>query len=84
MPSVSIAPEPFVSADEAARFLCVKRRYLLELARRGIVGAYPLGMGRKRKIWVFRLSELADSVLSNESLAPKSPKPCTITSGSPR
>jgi len=29
---------PFVSADEAAHFLCVKRRFLLELARRGIAG----------------------------------------------
>ena len=82
--SASITPEPFVSADEAAQFLCVKRRYLLELARRGIVGAYPLGTGRKRKIWVFRLSELADSVPRNETLAKKLPKPCTIGSGSPR
>ena len=31
-----MTPEPFVSADEAAQFLCVKRRYVLELARRGI------------------------------------------------
>ena len=54
-----VTPEPFVSADEAAQFLCVKRRYLLELARRGIAGAYALGTGGKRKIWVFRLSELA-------------------------
>jgi hypothetical protein len=82
--SVSVTPEPFVSADQAAHFLCVKRRYLLELARRGIVGAYPLGTGRKRKIWVFRLSELADSVPRNETLAKKLPKPCTIGSGSPR
>jgi hypothetical protein len=82
--SVFTTPEPFVTADEAARFLCVKRRYLLELARRGIVGAYPLGTGRKRKIWVFRLSELADSVPRNETLAKKLPKPCTIGSGSPR
>jgi hypothetical protein len=82
--SVCAIPEPFVSADDAARFLCVKRRYLLELARRGIVGAYPLGTGRKRKIWVFRLSELADSVPRNEILTKKLPKPCTIDSGSPR
>src|SRR5260370_22639768 len=33
---VPLTPEPFVSADEAAQFLCVKRRYLLELSRRGI------------------------------------------------
>ena len=76
--------EPFVSAAEAARFLCVKRRYLLELARRGFVGAYPLGTGRKRKIWVFRLSELAASMPRNYALAQNLPEPCTIHSGSPR
>jgi|SRR6266849_5596816 hypothetical protein len=77
-------PEPFVSADEAAHFLCVKRRFLLELARRGIAGAYPLGTGTKRKIWVFRLSKLAASVARNETPIPNPPKPCTIESGSPR
>jgi hypothetical protein len=75
-------PEPFVSADEAAQFLCVKRRYLLELARRGI--AHALGTGGKRKIWVFRLTELANSVIQNETSIPKPPNPCTIGSGSPR
>jgi hypothetical protein len=79
-----VTPEPFVSADEAAQFLCVKRRYLLELARRGITGAYALGTGRKRNIWVFRLSELAASIVRNETSIPKPPKPCTIGSGSPR
>jgi hypothetical protein len=79
-----VTPEPFVSADEAAQFLCVKRRYLLELARRGITGAYPLGTGGKRKIWVFRLSELAYSVVRNETSIPKPARPCTIGSGSPR
>jgi hypothetical protein len=38
-----VTPEQFVSADDAAQFLCVKRRYLLEFARRGIAGAYALG-----------------------------------------
>jgi hypothetical protein len=78
---VPVTPEPFVSADEAAQFLCVKRRFLLELARRGIAGAYALGTGNKRKIWVFRLSELAASVVGNETPIPK---PCTIGSRSPR
>ena len=68
---VPVIPEPFASADEAAQFLCVKRRYLLELARRGIAGAYALGTGGKRKIWVFRLSELAASVVQNETSIPK-------------
>jgi len=79
-----VTPEPFVSADEAAQFLCVKRRYLLELARRGITGAYAIGTGSKRKIWVFRISELAASIVGNETSIPKPPKPCTIGSGSPR
>jgi len=81
---VPMTPEPFVSSDEAAQFLCVKRRYVLELARRGIAGAYPLGTGGKRKIWVFRLSELAASIVRNETSIPKPSKPCTIGSGSPR
>jgi hypothetical protein len=54
--------EPFVSAEEAAKFLSVKRRFLLSLARRGIAGAYALGTGSIRKIWVFRLSELAAAI----------------------
>jgi hypothetical protein len=81
---VGLSPEPFVSADEAALFLCVKRRYLLELARRGMTGAYALGTGGKRKLWVFRLSELAASVVRNDFPIPKSQEPCTIASGSPR
>jgi hypothetical protein len=76
--------EPFVSADQAAQFLCVKRRFLLELARRGISGAYALGTGTKRKVWVFRLSELGASIERNETQTPNLPKPCTIGSGSPR
>ena len=56
-------PEPFVSAEEAAGFLGVKRRFLLSLARRGIAGAYALGTGlRLRNTWVFRLSELATAI----------------------
>ena len=81
---ISVTPEPFVSADDAARFLCIKRRYLLELARQGVVKAHPLGTGRKRKIWVFRLSELAASVPRNDTPNQKLSKQCTISSGSPR
>jgi hypothetical protein len=55
-------PEPFVCADEAARFLGVKRRFVLELARKGMTGAYGLGTGTIRKVWVFRLSELAAAI----------------------
>jgi hypothetical protein len=54
--------EPFVSAEEAARFLGVKRRFLLDLARDGIAGAYPIGTGSFRKTWIFRLSELGVAI----------------------
>lgn len=82
--SIAMTPEPFVSADEAARFLCVKRKYLLELARRGILGAYALGTGTKRKTWVFRLSELAAAVGHRNSTGHKTPELCDAASGSPR
>jgi hypothetical protein len=79
-------PERFVSADEAARFLSVTRRYVLQLARRGIAGAYGLGTGTRRKIWVFRLSELAEAIAKNNSAAPihKIRKVCDPAHGSPR
>jgi hypothetical protein len=79
-------PEPFVSADAAAMFLSVTRRYVLELARRGIHGAYYIGTGSKRKVWVFRLSELAAAVIQKDSSAPihKIRKLCDPASGSPR
>jgi hypothetical protein len=82
----SQTPERFVSADEAARFLSVTRRYVLELARNGIAGAYPLGTGTKRKTWVFRLSELAASITRRETSGPihKNTKMCDPACGSPR
>ncbi len=80
-----MSPEPFVSADEAARFLSVKRRYLLVLARGGIPGAYALGTGLKRKVWVFRLSELAAAIAGEHaSPIPIYSKGAMIRSGSPR
>ena len=57
-----MVPEPFVSAQEAAKFVGISRRFLIELARRGISGAYAIGTGEVRKTWVFRLSELADCI----------------------
>ena len=51
-------PEPFVSPEEAARFLSITRPFLLTLARRGLAGSYAIGTGECRKRWVFRLKEL--------------------------
>ena len=78
----AMTPEPFVSAEQAAQFLSIKRRYLLALARKGIAGAYALGTGTVRKIWVFRLSELAAAIAKNTD--PKTRNVCDPASGSPR
>ena len=53
--------EPFVDAVEAGEFLRLRPRRVLELARQGVIPAYPLGQG-KRRVWRFRLSEVADAV----------------------
>jgi len=56
-------PEAFVDASEAGKFLRLRPRRVLELARRGILPAYPLGDG-ERRVWRFRLSELASAIRS--------------------
>jgi hypothetical protein len=50
--------EPFVDAVETGRFLQLRPRRVLELAREGVIPAYPLGTG-SRRVWRFRLSEVA-------------------------
>ncbi len=85
-PKAIMPPEPFVSAEGAAQFLAISRRHLLVLARKGIAGAYALGTGTKRRIWVFRLSELAAAIAVKKQPTPVSERAngYTILSGSPR
>ena len=70
------APEPFVDANRAAEFLCLRPRRVLELARQGAIPAHPLGEGQ-RKVWRFRLSEVSAAMCSRalnydrQSPAPK-------------
>ena len=64
--------EPFVDGDRAAEFLAVPRRRVLEMARAGEIPAHPIGSG-KRKIWRFRLSELAEAIAA-EKPGPFAPK----------
>ncbi len=54
-------PEPFVDAEKAAVFLSLRPRRVLELARAGSIPAYPFGDGQRR-IWRFRLTEVASAV----------------------
>jgi hypothetical protein len=55
--------EPFVDANAASQFLNLRPRRVLELARRGVLPAYPVGDG-VRRVWRFRLSELASAIRS--------------------
>ena len=77
-----MTPEPFVSFEEAVKFVPVKRRHLLALARKGIAGAYPLDPKRRRKTWIFRLSELTAAIA--KTVIPKFTEMCDPASGSPR
>jgi predicted DNA-binding transcriptional regulator AlpA len=64
--SLSFQQEPFVDAERAATFLAMSRKTLLAKSRRGQLPAHPIGAG-PRKIWRFRISELA-RWLDNEAL----------------
>jgi hypothetical protein len=59
--------EHFVAADEAAAFLSMTRRRVLDLARGGILPAHPIGLG-PRRVWRFRLSELAAALLDQSRI----------------
>jgi hypothetical protein len=61
--------EQFVDADEAGNFLCLTRRRVLELARAGKLPGHPIGDGARR-VWRFRLSEVADAVARNVFTSP--------------
>jgi hypothetical protein len=65
-----LTPEPFVSAEVAAKFLGIKKRMLLAMARMGIAGAYPIGTGNVRKHWIFRISELTSTIAERKSANP--------------
>jgi hypothetical protein len=60
----SEALERFVDADEAATFLSLTRRRILELARAGKLPGHPIGESARR-VWRFRLSELANALAKN-------------------
>jgi excisionase family DNA binding protein len=60
--------EPFVDANKAAEFLVITRRRVLEMARAGEIPAHAIGEGQ-RKMWRFRLSELAEAIVAKKPAA---------------
>ena len=77
-PAQPQAPESFVTAKEAASFLCLTVRRVLELARSSQLPAHPIG-GSKRRTWRFRLSELAQAITVSKAVDTSA----TIFAGSP-
>jgi excisionase family DNA binding protein len=74
--------EPFVAAEEAAEFLGMTRRRILDMARKGEIPGHPVGYGN-RKTWRFRLSELAGTIEARKP-APLPVKRSMIDGGSSR
>jgi hypothetical protein len=67
--------EPFVNAAVVGDFLQLRRRRVLELARQGVIPAYPLGTG-SRRVWRFRLTEVATALDSSRvNYSRQSPAP---------
>ena len=69
-------PERFVDAATAAEFLSIPPRRLLDLARSNVLPGYPIGAG-VRRMWRFRLSELARAIargVDSRSAVPRSQK----------
>ena len=82
-----MTPEPFVTADDIAEYLKIKRRQVLEMTRKGIIPAHTLGTGEHRKVWRYKISEVDATVVSGTrkggALAQK-PLQRTMPPGSPR
>jgi hypothetical protein len=76
--------ERFVDADALAEHLSIARRQILEMTRRGIIPGHPLGVGRSRKVWRYKISEVESAIASGArkpSLA-RSSNEVTIRPGS--
>lgn len=67
--------ESFVDAAAVGDFLQMRRRRVLELARQGLIPAYPFGTG-SRRVWRFRLSDVVTALDSSRvNYSRQSPAP---------
>ena len=79
-------PEPFVTADDVADHLKIQRRQVLQMARTNTIPGYPVCLGRSRRMWRFRLSEVDDAIASQTPqpvTGAQRPRKATIEKGSP-
>ena|SRR6516162_3101098 len=60
----TMTPEPFVTADDIAKHLKITRPQALEMTRKPIIPAHPLGTGEHRRAWRYKISEV-DSTMSS-------------------
>jgi len=56
--------EPYVTADDLAAHLKITRRQVLEMTRRGLIPAHPLGVGKCRRVWRYKISEVESAIAS--------------------
>ena len=68
--------EQFVPKEVVAQYLSLPIRKVMELARRRVIRAYPIGSIRNQ--WRFRLSEVAEDIT-----ALTKPAQSTISSAAP-
>jgi len=85
--------EHFVDPNALAEHLSVPRRQILEMTRRGIIPGHPLGIGRSRRVWRYKISEVEAAIASGARNPHSSQEgkvlaemaaPRTMRDGSPR
>ena len=88
-----MTPEPYVTADDVAEHLKITRRQVLEMTRRGLLPASPLGVGEHRRVWRYKLNEVEAAITSgirksvtshDEKVLAETPARRTMPDGSPR
>jgi hypothetical protein len=86
---LTVQVEHFVDANTVAAHLKTTRRQVLEMTRKGIVPGYPLGIGSRRRVWRYKLSEIDACLTGGRKKSPEAAFcqteiSCKIGSGSLR
>lgn len=89
----AMTTEPFVTVDDIAEHLKIARRQVLEMTRRGLLPAHPLGVGEHRRVWRYKISEVESAIASGtrkpsasheDNVLAEMPAQRTMPIGSPR